>query len=166
MGLDDYIGVHLAYELKYLLVAATTWQAVQHPGDREPWPPHLVVMSMDSAFVHARVLYEFVTREDHWKRTAAHMPRIAPLWVKYEDAMHRRVLHPDPRRPQAAGTQHGDDLKDRVVDFARDLLALWDDITTDPQMRPYRSTMSNTRAAAVADAKQVADAMRIAPLFA
>ena len=38
---------HPVYELKYLLVAATTWTAVRAETDRAPWPDHLVVMAMD-----------------------------------------------------------------------------------------------------------------------
>jgi hypothetical protein len=170
--LTQYIEVHLAYELKYLLVGATTWSAVEHPADRAAWPDHLVVMAMDSAFVHARNLTEFMTLDGRWKgdppkrpARSPHAVPALPVWSEYCESLHMKLLHPDPLRPYQPGGRGRDDLKDRVVDVASDVLTGWDDITAQAAMGPHRLAMEEARAQAVRDATGAAQRLGVAPVF-
>jgi hypothetical protein len=154
--LDSYVATHLAYELKYLLVAATTWAAVHDEAQRSAWPSHLVVFSMESAFVHTRTLCEFLMLEQGWKKKSPHAKATLPLWDTYKGPMHMKVLHPDPRRPYVPGACPGDDLKERVVDLAQEVLSAWDIVSVQPAMLPIRSAMMAARGSAVADAHRSA----------
>jgi hypothetical protein len=158
--LEPYIETHLVYELKYLLVAAVTWSAVDAEADRAPWPDHLVVMAMESAFVHARTLCEFLALEEGWsKDRSPHDAPPLPLWNEYCEPMHMKVLHPDPRRPYAPGERKGDDLKDRVVDLAQEVLAGWDQVADQEGMAVFRASMVRARNSAVADSHRAARRM-------
>jgi hypothetical protein len=164
--LRGYIDTHLAYELKYLLVAATTWAAVHHEVDRRPWPDHLVVLAMESAFVHTRVLYEFIGGEEGWGNRSPHSPLRSDLWQEYQGPMHQKVLHPAPTRPyQPTGTT-ADDLKERVVDFALDVLDLWERVAQQQVMRHHRTSMEDARRNAIRDAERSAQILKISPVFA
>jgi len=163
--LNDYVDVHLRYELKYLLVAATTWHAVHDPQHRGPRAPHLVVLAMESCFVHTRVLYEFLHLENGWAGRSPHTVNASSLWTAYKAPLHEKVLHPSPRRPYAPGAMAGDDLKDRVVDFAADILTMWRDAAAQPAMSPHQAMMTSARDAAVADATSSADWFHMQPIF-
>jgi len=164
--LEPYIETHLVYELKYLLVAAVTWSAVDAETDRAPWPDHLVVMAMESAFVHTRTLCEFLALEEGWSkdRSPHHAPPL-PLWNEYCEPMHMKVLHPDPRRPYTPGERKGDDLKDRVVDLAQEVLAGWDQVADQQRMAVFRASMVRARNSAVADSHQAVRRMNARALF-
>jgi hypothetical protein len=163
--LQPYIETHLVYELKYLLVAAGTWSVVHAERDRAAWPDHLVVMAMESAFVHTRTLCEFLALEEGWAkgRSPHHAPAL-PLWNEYCAPMHMKLLHPDPRRSYAPGEQKGDDLKDRVVDLAHEVLAGWDQVADQEGMAAFRISMVRARDSAVADCQQAARRMKALPL--
>lgn len=163
--LSDYVDVHLRYELKYLLVAATTWSAVQDAQHREPHAPHLVVLATESAFVHTRVLYEFLHLDEGWADRSPHAVSRSTLWTSYKTPLHEKVLHPSPRRPYVAGQMLGDDLKDRVVDFATDVLRMWRDVALQPSMGPHAATMTSASDAAVVDARSSAEWFGIEPVF-
>ena len=164
--LEPYIETHLVYELKYLLVAAVTWSAVHAETDRAPWPDHLVVMAMESAFVHTRTLCEFLGLEEGWSkdRSPHHAPPL-PLWNEYREPMHMKVLHPDPRRPYAPGKRKGDDLKDRVVELAHEVLGGWDHVADQECMAVFRASMVEARGSAVADSDRAARHMNAPSLF-
>lgn len=164
-ALTDYVDVHLRYELKYLLVAATTWKAVHDPRHRGPHAPHLVVLAMESSFVHTRVLYEFLHLEDGWSGRSPHTVNASSLWAAYRKPLHEKVLHPSPRRPYQPGAMTGDDLKDRVVDFATDILTMWRVLGGQQAMRPHSATMTMAADAAVADATLTAEWFGIQRVF-
>ena len=163
--LTHYIDVHLRYELKYLLVAVTTWKAVHDAPQRGPHAPHLVVLAMESAFVHTRVLYEFLHLEEGWAGRSPHAVSVSSLWTAYKTPMHEKVLHPSPRRPYEPGAMAGDDLKDRVVDFGSDILTMWRGLGEQPAMRSYAATMTSAADAAVADASSTAEWFGIERVF-
>lgn len=165
--LEPYIETHLWYELKYLLVAATTWSAVHVEAGRGSWPHHLVVIAMESAFVHTRTLCEFLGLEGGWARgpRSPHLVPVLPLWRQYSGPMHMKVLHPDPRRPYMTGVQAGDDLKDRVVDLAQEVLVAWDTVADQLEMIDFRTVMLRVRDSAVADARNSAARMSAQTVF-
>jgi hypothetical protein len=159
--LRKYISIHLAYELKFLLVAAATWTAREHHGENRP--DHLAVMAMDSAFVHARVLYEFLTREPRsgWetKRTP-HDAVASDLWAEYSAPMHDKVLHPSPKRPYRPTGTTADDLHGQVLNLSRDVLRLWKGVAAQSVMEPYRVAMHAAAETAVQEAANAAERLR------
>ena len=163
--LDDYIGEHLRYELKYLLVAATTWRAVHDPNDRGSHAPHLVVLATETAFVHTRVLYEFLHLEEGWAKRSPHEVVPSPLWKAYKIPLHEKVLHPSPRRPYKHSSNPGDDLKERVADFANDILTMWRSVLGQSAMVPHQAAMTEASEAAVGDATASAAWFGIQPLY-
>lgn len=163
--LNDYIDEHLRYELKYLLVGATTWRAVHDPENRGPHAPHLVVLAMESVFVHTRVLYEFLHHEEGWAGRSPHSVTQSELWATYKKPLHEKVLHPSPRRPYVPEAMVGDDLKYRVVDFATDILTMCRDVAAQVAMRSYKTTMIDASNAAVVDATSSASWFAIEPVF-
>jgi len=58
---DGYLRDHLANELHWLLRAANEW-TVQHDLNLGIDGYHVQVYAMDSAFLHARTLFEFFTQ--------------------------------------------------------------------------------------------------------
>ncbi len=104
-NLHDYIGAHLSYELATLAKAAATWRASRlepsGPGSRTYDQMHLEEMSQVAALVHQRSICEFLLLEEGWGKDnrTPHKPPVLLMWEEYKDAIHERVLHPDPRRP-------------------------------------------------------------------
>jgi len=125
-------------------------------------------MAMESAFVHTRVLCEFLLLEEVWAKDggrAPHTPPALPLWAQYRRPMHMKVLHPDPTRPYVAEQQPGDDLKDRVFDLAAEVLKGWDLVARQPPMALFRSAMIRARNGAVADGAATAGRLHERPVF-
>ena len=63
------------------------------------------------------------------------------------------------------GGKKGDDLKDRVVDLAHEVLAGWDQVADQESMASFRISMVRARDSAVADCQQAARRMKALPLF-
>jgi hypothetical protein len=122
---------------------------------------------MESAFVHTRTLCEFLNLEEGWGKgpRSPHSAPSLPLWHQYSGPMHMKVLHPDPRRPYMIGVQDGDDLKERVVDLALEILVAWDAVAEQPEMTAFRTPMLTARQRAVADGRNSAARMSVQPLF-
>lgn len=157
--LQRYTSHHFAFELRFLLVAAATWQAcVDCPGERSRWPDHLIVMAGDSAFLHARNLLEVMTGREGWgKRLGIGDRRQAsPFLNGYEDALHERVFHPDPRRGYLGAERPDDDLKDQVVVAAQDVLDVLEDFMSLDAVADARQALIDARHVALAEAEQAA----------
>lgn len=155
---DDYIGVHLFNDLRWLLVAATTWSVCKaNPERTEAWPPHLIVMAEDSVLVHARALFEKLTGPKYWegRLQLAQWP-ISELWDDYSSAVNQKVMHLSPKRPYAPGVLPGDDLPDQVASLAQAALDLLDDFARCEEVEPYRPTIVATRTKAIAEAQRSA----------
>jgi hypothetical protein len=88
-----------------------------------------------------------------------------PLWNEYCEPVHMKVLHPDPRRPYTAGERKGDDLKDRVVDLAEEVLAGRDQVAGRGGMAALRASMVRPRNSPVADSHRAARRMNARALF-
>jgi hypothetical protein len=163
--LAPYIETHLAYELKFLLVGATTWSAVHDEAARAQWPHHLVVMAMEASFVHTRTLSEFLGQQEGWEDRSPHIAPALPLWRVYCEPMHMKVLHPDPRRPYEIGARRGDDLKEQVVALAQEVLDGWDAVSAQTSMERFRDPMIEARGRAVDDAQRAARRLGISIVF-
>jgi hypothetical protein len=113
-ALTEAIEKDLFNELRWLLCAATEWDAhdkligtpPQIPKVAEP-SPHLKVYTMDSAFLHARSLYEFFTATDAaiarnrrntrrrltWSDFSHTARQISAKYDQFKEPLHRRLMH-------------------------------------------------------------------------
>lgn len=166
--LERLIAEDLYNELRYLLVAATSWRIAKSSNPRS-LPKHFIVLSMDSAFLHARSLYEFFTGDPSrdegggrepasWKLFGAARQK-SVLYEKWGETLHARLFHLRRNRPQPTSAKRGTrgtklptDIKEEVVNFAHDLLALWQSFTQDPALLDYRTTLDTKRAGAIREA--------------
>lgn len=172
-ALSEAIEKDLFNELKWLLCAATEWDAhdrligkpPQIPKIQEPCP-HLKVYTMDSAFLHARSLYEFFTAPNGSKpRNKKRKGRNRLTWYDYSHAarqiskkynqfmepLHGRVMHLDKDRAANA------EINSEVVKFATDILCLWNGFSSNPALRPYAELLDKFRDQAIREAESVAE---------
>jgi hypothetical protein len=167
--LASAIEVDLLYELKYLLCAATEWEAqrvlVGKPPKMEEPCHHLMVYSMDSAFAHARGLYEFFTtpektvlrnEEKNFNRLTWHdyspnaIQRSNP-YDAFRVPLHGRVMHVCKDRSGY------DEIKNEVVTLAADILDVWDRFSKHPDLKDYAALLHATRKRAIKEAENVAN---------
>jgi hypothetical protein len=128
----EYIEKHLFNELRYLLAAATEW-AIQEQLQFEKAGYEVQVYAMDSAFLHARSLFEFLTAKttdnhygyDEFLKSPLDLSpytkdRMAPL--------HHYVMHTQDRSkpgPLTAADGTSKDLNKMPVEFGHEILRLW-----------------------------------------
>jgi hypothetical protein len=147
-GKEEYIREHLHYELRWLLAAATEWH-IQRELQLEKDGYEVQVFAMDSAFVHARTLFEFFLKASgknyygadeflgpgfdlqsaYYNSNGAENPP-AGTWVGplHGFVMHaQNRSHPIPLDSLSSGKQ---DLNRMPVDFAHEVLRLWEDFET------------------------------------
>lgn len=172
--LAEAIENDLFNELKYLLCAATEWDAQQklvaEPTQvqtiSEPCC-HLKVYTMDSAFTHVRSLYEFFTMEkadvlrhkrgNHNRLTwfdYSPNPSVRQTSNKYDQSigdLHGRVMHLSQNRSGY------DEIKNEVVNFATDILDVWDRFSKSPELKDYASLLDTFRERAIEEAEAVAN---------
>ncbi len=150
-----------------MLVAATEWHAFRllDPSTRNEYPGHFHVLTMDSAFLHARSLYEFfLTPKRLWRSDTAYAERdfgvpLSPTKVSdtYIDALNKRLFHIDIFRPapvNKGGKKVKTDINVRVVDIATDVLELWDDFAA--KVGKFPTALRTARRKAIGDAAQAA----------
>jgi hypothetical protein len=151
-------------ELRWLLCAATEWDAERsRKEDRQPCF-HIQVYAMDSALLHARSLYEFFTATDEsikrnkqngskrltWRDFGTNCRQESNRYKKVIGALHGRVMHLDRDR---TGYEQ---VKEQVVNLAEDILSLWDCFCNEPVLQPYASLLRQKRDEAIAEARKVA----------
>ena len=160
-ALRESIEIDLLYELKYLLCAATEWEAQrilvgEPPTIKEPCA-HVKVYTMDSAFVHARCLYEFFTSTKppgdkvNWQNFGQNAGQSSAKYDTYRDALHLRSIHLGKNRASQ------DEIKNEVVNFATDVLDLWDFFSKNPDLKDYAIVLDQTRKQAIKEAEAVAN---------
>jgi hypothetical protein len=129
----DYLEVHLFNELRWLLGAATEW-FIQEQLKLGIVGYDVQVYAMDSAFVHARSLFEFFvgkSSKNHYSVKhfiAGAAPLTSASYTKdWSVPLHKYVIHAQTRLHPAplssSGTQK--DLNKMPVDFAIEILRLW-----------------------------------------
>lgn len=123
---ERVIDEDLYNELRWMVVAAVTWLSPNRPGR----PRHLKVLAMDSALLHARSLYVFLSRT---KRNSQYSDEVvcgdfgvdpAPVgkvWPELKDGVDARLFHIRRDRPIK------DPVKDAVEPLVDDVLAMWKD---------------------------------------
>lgn len=159
---------HVSYELQSLLIAATCWLADEQGTKPTAGADYLKGLAQDSAFVHTRNLFEFLTgkkEDERWladeglpfggatTRRLLKLPRQhSALWNDYRAAVMRKVFHMSSWRPHAPGESEGrgaaDDLQHRVLDFAQEALRCWESMLNESK-EPSRSVLVEGRRNAI-----------------
>ena len=137
----NYLDVHLYNELRYLLCAATEWH-VQHSVELGIDGHYAQVYALDSAALHARALFEFLTAPTIQNHFGLELYGLTPLksdrygsrksaselgcWSK---PLHSHLMHLQNRAAaQQLRSFDGLEMKDlnrMPVDFGREIVRLW-----------------------------------------
>ena len=132
---DRYLEQHLANELHWLLRAANEW-IVQDRLRLSIDGYHCQVYAMDSAFLHARTLFEFFTSSqtgsnyytvDQFGLMALDSP---PYRTGWKSGLHEYLMHAQERENQrpltdVKGTEKL--LKMMAPDFAAEIVRVWEE---------------------------------------
>jgi hypothetical protein len=138
----DYLDEHLYDSLRWLLCSVTDWHiqhTIGHEGEKrfDGGPGYYVqVYAMNSAFVHARALLEFLTgapgSENHLGTDLFGVERIySELYCEdWRDPLNRYLMHLNERNKDGVVQYVSTDddalhLKDMPLDIAREVVKLW-----------------------------------------
>lgn len=178
LALDErrrLVSEDLYNELRWMLVAASEWQVCRGRPARDlaRFPSHIQVVTMDSALLHARALYEFFIDSGQSRADTAAAARDfgfqcseTVLYNEYIKSLNKRLFHIDRSRPAPSGRHDAavkTDLNTRIVDIASDVLRLWDAFTL--ASADLCNELSTARENAVADAAAAAKSMGALPVF-
>jgi len=133
----EFVDTHLAHELEYMLMAATTWCA-WHLDTREENPKHLGTTAEYAAFVHQRSMYEFFCDEDKQATLArmhvgCYVALPSQLWTDWRRHINAAVAHLKQRWKKPPPVHNGEQLKNQVAAFSIDLVRLWSDLEQNTQ---------------------------------
>ena len=161
---QDYVADTLYHELRCLLGATTVWQIFKSQAAGFD-----VTVAMDSAFVHARNLYNFFTEPKGGNDISVtafgpSAPYPSTIYDTWREALHRQVLHVSKGRTSPTNLKDGAHLNEQVEVFARDILSLWCTFESDPAAANLRSVLKAARKRAIEDAANDS-ADRSEPLF-
>ena len=126
--LESFLKDDLYDALRWLFEGAVSWESARRNTARAA--RHQSVLGMYASLVQARALYEFFYKEE--KNDAARAKHFAPTWKpqktqlyqKYMDRLrpaNKRVFHLVYNRTIQAGGSGQDELKNQVLEFAKDL---------------------------------------------
>jgi hypothetical protein len=130
---EEYIKLHLFNELRWLLSATTEW-SIQDQLNLAIVGYDVQVYAMDSAFLHARALFEFFvqpTNDNHYGSNEFLGRGAVLISSSYVDdwkgPLHRYLMHAQDRSCPAPLKSSGveKDLNKMPVDFAHEILKLW-----------------------------------------
>ncbi|MGK2886165.1 MAG: hypothetical protein ACSLE8_15555 [Rhodococcus sp. (in: high G+C Gram-positive bacteria)] len=168
--LVKYLDEHLGSELKWLLRAATEWH-VQKTLHLKIDGYNVQVYAMDSSFLRARTLFEFLTQKttgNYYGADAFGVPLlVSPLYKdEWRGALHGAVMHAQDRsKPGVVKSFDPSDplkkLKEMPVDFGREIVRLWRDFAaalgahTDPRIRALKANAETILNDAISGAAQV-----------
>lgn len=131
--LKDYLERHLDNELQWLLRAASEWH-VQHQLQLHVSGYSVQVYALDSAFLHARALFEFFTkstRSNFYGCDSYHIALLSSLAYSsgWESILHSFIMHTqyrsNPRKLRSFDGTTTKDLNEMPIDFAREVIRLW-----------------------------------------
>jgi hypothetical protein len=164
-----YLEQHLNNELQWLLRAASEWH-VQHELKLEIKGYSVQVYAMDSAFLHARTLFEFFTKPTGRNYYGSDVFQVATLssalytddWV---EILHAYLMHAQdrssPRQLEGFDGSTTKDLNEMPVDFAKEVVRLWREFikllhaSTDPDIQALAVPGSDCLQKAIANAAHV-----------
>jgi hypothetical protein len=159
-----YIEKHLFDELRYMLAAATEW-SIQHQLNLEIPGYEVQVYAMDSAFLRARVLFEFFVGKKESNHYCSHRQFGIELHSKYYTndwsandwsvPLHRNLMHAQDRsRPGKLNSPDGPKhLNEMPVYFAKEVLKL--DASADREKRELGQITRDRRMEAIRAAECV-----------
>ncbi len=159
-----FLENELYHELRCLLGSATVWQVFKSKG-----AGYDVIVAEDSAFIHARILFEFFTSKKRTKNILR-IVEFGPskyksnIYAKWKSSLNRHVLHLNEKRLNPNNLKTGEHLNQQIEVFAREILRLWEKFENDSAASSFQSTLRKVRERAIADAGNDA-AGRIRPLF-
>ncbi|MEX1009254.1 MAG: hypothetical protein WD271_15640 [Acidimicrobiia bacterium] len=160
--LAQFVRTHLTHELEYMLVAATTWCAC-HPDTREAWPKHLVATAEYGAFVHQRALFELFC--EHREKEGAYQsrarlghlePLASPLYTSWMKHLNAAVAHVWARWKAPAPVGGGEHLKNKVADFASEIVRLWRALEQGTPDAQVTHVLTQSREASIKKARAAA----------
>lgn len=131
-----FINEHLFNELRWLLCAVASWQKAREDGT-EKYPPHFIVFTMDSAFLHVRSLFEFFTHNNPknqlhlvtWYYYGLSQGLDSPLYSKWMQQLHHHVMHLE-NRLKVNNVVGGTHLKNMPFKFAIEIVRLWQEFSS------------------------------------
>jgi hypothetical protein len=159
-----FIREQLFHELRRLLGAATVWTAFS-----DAKAGFDVVVAEDSAFVHARCLFEFFTHRKGGNDVSVTefgptAPYTSPAYGRWCGPLNRHVLHIAKGRTTPSNLNSSGHLNEQVKVFADEILLLWDKLIGDPEAAAFKTDLEWARAEAVKDARNDAGT-RTKPIF-
>ncbi|WP_157124950.1 hypothetical protein [Nocardia pseudovaccinii] len=169
--LDDFLVDHLAYEIRWLLRAASEWHAQNYMKLNEPGY-QVQVYAADSTVLHARTLFEFFTKRtsfNYYGYNEYDIPLISSN--SYESSwsgpihifmMHAQTRFNPPQNPITSfdGTC-SKQLNEMPVDFAQEIVKMWREFIRhlrahrDPHKQAMGVEADEILIAAINEAKQV-----------
>lgn len=134
----EYLSEHLPYHLHWLLRSATEWSIQEQLKlDKPGYEVH--VFALDSACLHARVLFEFFliqTTNNHYGANAfiGGVLQSSSYTNDWSGPLHSFLMHAQGRSQPvplltASGTTK--DLNKMPVDFAHEILRLWKEFESE-----------------------------------
>jgi len=149
---QKFIKDDLYHELRCLLGAATIWQIFKDHNEG-----FNVVVAMDSAFVHARCLFNFFTRKRRNDISITEFGQNSPyksiIFDTWEESLHRHVLHIKKARLKPTNLKTGIHLNEQVENLAREILRLWEQFEKDSSASNFAGLLHESRARAIKDAE-------------
>jgi hypothetical protein len=128
---EEYIRLHLFNELRWMLGAATEW-SIQEQLKLEKVGYDVQVYAMDSAFLHARTLFEFFVQPTNRNHYGANDYLGTVLMSDsytndWSDPLHNSLVHAQDRSKPVPLESSGvkKDLNKMPVDSAHEILKLW-----------------------------------------
>ncbi|MGB6623329.1 MAG: hypothetical protein WBE43_00955, partial [Candidatus Acidiferrales bacterium] len=130
----DYLEKHLFVELQWVLYAATEW-SIQNRLQLQKDGYMVQNYAMDSAFLHARTLFEFFVKQTNDNHYGVEEFLPAKLTSKsyddWEGPLHSFLMHAQDRsKPGPLTTSSGQqkNLIQMPVEFANEILRLWQEL--------------------------------------
>jgi len=169
---EDYLRNHLFNDLRWLLHAATEW-SIQRQLELNIVGYNVQVYAMDSAFLHARALFEFFVQPTGGNYYSVEQFVGAPLTSSdYKDdktgwkgPLHAHLMHAQDRsKPRKLQSPDGPkDLNEMPVYFAHEILRLWKEFEQElgksnkPQDQKLQALAREKRGEAIDGAQCVVD---------
>lgn len=167
---SGYLEQHLGNELQWTLRAATEWH-VQNSLKLCVGGYEVQVFAMDSTFLHARTLFEFLTQRstsNHYGCDAFGLePLPSDLYQNdWKQPLHAYMMHAQdrsmPRQLKSFDSSGNKHLNQMPVDFGREIVRLWKEFanamraSSEPGIAGLAPTAENLLRDAVNNAAKVA----------
>lgn len=156
-SVSEHIEKHLYNDLRWMLCAATEWSAChkyasQWLANNDPeYHRHLIVYSMDSALVHARALLEFFTQRSVLGLVSG---LSSPLYINtWKAPMNHYLMHVYSRSNTLRSSVV---IKEEILAISNEVLRLWDELASAPQMISYKSIFDSQRKKAIEETEVIA----------